>query len=131
MVERFQHCPLFERLRRETAAQRETPFLLRIDETLVAGKVDLFLQDGTVIDYKTGRRTAAAHAVHEWQVLLYALAVDRVCGRVPAQALLCYVDGEAPDDVVCSVDVSRERLDQAETRARKAIAGLAAATPKE
>jgi ATP-dependent exoDNAse (exonuclease V) beta subunit len=75
--------------------RRETPLTLReADGTLVEGVADLAFRDGgrwTVVDFKTDRElAAAARAVYERQVSLYARAVGEATGE-PAVAVLMRV----------------------------------------
>ena len=114
---RFVASPIGSRLASDTGLQRETPFLLRMDDALVSGTVDALLSDGTILDYKTGRRHAGLHAHYEWQLRLYAAAVTRLAGKHAPTAILYYVDlGEE-----CEVDVRSERVEEALERASQAI----------
>ncbi len=117
VAERFQSTDLGRRIAAQSAIQREAPFVLRVGNVLVKGSVDAVLDDGTIVDYKTGRPDARSHARYEQQVLLYAAAVRDLCGVLPPAAYLAYVDtGEA-----VAVDVSTERIDAAVERARRAL----------
>lgn len=91
---------------------REYPFLLRMGEAVVAGVIDLLLEDGTIVDYKSGRRSDA-HAAYEWQVRLYATALVRLGGRVASPAYLCYTDQEEIHPVIVTQPVVEETWDRA------------------
>ncbi|HUW61369.1 MAG TPA: PD-(D/E)XK nuclease family protein, partial [Candidatus Bathyarchaeia archaeon] len=108
---RFLESPLGKRMR-AAHIEREVPFLLRLDEAVVSGTIDAVLEDGTLVDYKTGARKAETHARYEWQLALYAIAARRLKGIAPPLGLLYYVDcGETSE-----VDLSRERLDEVISR---------------
>jgi hypothetical protein len=88
----FQGSPLFSLLGEQQRLQREAPFLLRVGDALVSGVIDALLDDGTILDYKTGAHDPSRHARYEWQLLLYAAAVRRLTSLEPPKALLYYVD---------------------------------------
>lgn len=127
-----QTAALAERLLRTSIGQalqsrqieREAPFFLRVDDVLVSGVIDALLEDGVILDYKTGRRTETAHERYTWQVRLYAAATRRLLGKEPPAAYLCYLDAEADESVVCSVSVSRTHVDEALHRAAEAVRHL-------
>ncbi|MDX9974940.1 MAG: UvrD-helicase domain-containing protein [FCB group bacterium] len=120
VAERFRQTDLAQRLVQSTALQREEPFVLRVGENLVAGNVDAVLDDGTVIDYKTGEHTPAAQERYEWQVLLYALALQALRNTITPAAYLVYVD---TGDVV-QIEITPGRLQQAQLHAAQAITAL-------
>jgi ATP-dependent helicase/nuclease subunit A len=108
---------------RTGGVRTEWPFLLRIEDTLVRGVIDVLLPDGTLLDYKTGARRRETHAVYESQVRLYGLALRTLTGVAPSGAYLCYLD-EEEGEWACPVGVSAESLD-----ATRAAAVLALRTP--
>jgi ATP-dependent helicase/nuclease subunit A len=122
VAERFRASALAERMARETAIQREEPFVLRVGENLVAGNVDAVLDDGTIVDYKTGEHSPSAQQRYEWQVLLYALALKELRGTLPPVGYLVYVDS---GDVV-EVAIDADRLQIAHEQAVNAITKLRA-----
>ncbi|MBN2307487.1 MAG: PD-(D/E)XK nuclease family protein, partial [Candidatus Hydrogenedentes bacterium] len=130
IADRFAETEVFELLATQRAIRRETPFLLRVGDALVSGTVDAMLDDLSVVDYKTGRRTPGHHAAYEWQVRLYAAAVRALTGQMPPAGWLCYVDAERPEDLVSRVDVSPERIDEAIGRAHEAIEHLRQGPPQ-
>jgi ATP-dependent exoDNAse (exonuclease V) beta subunit len=112
-----------QRILADSGLRRETPFMLRIEDALVSGVIDGILEDGTIIDYKTGQgpiEAACARSEHVWQLRLYAAASRELMGRVPPAAYAVYVDkGEA-----VQVEVSDQRIDEAIGRAFDAIQTL-------
>ena len=113
---RFQASPLALEMAKNRGLKREVPFCLRFRDVLVDGQLDAVLDDGVIIDYKTGR-LYEAHERYELQLLLYAAAVHRLRGIIPPRAWLWYVDaGE-----VREVAVSAARIESVIERAREAI----------
>jgi ATP-dependent helicase/nuclease subunit A len=101
--------------------RREVPFSLDVGGVIVHGTIDGLLDDGSILDFKTGRRKAEAHTRYEDQVRLYAAAVRAIGDQDPPRAYLVYVD--APEAI--EVDVSVERCDEAITRAVHVLGGQA------
>lgn len=122
-AERLADSDLGRRLAQQKNLEREVPFVLQVGEdALIDGDIDLVLDDGSVVDYKTGARRPEAHRRYEMQVLLYAAACRALKGAAPPSAYLVYVDaGE-----VVPVDVAPERIDEALRFARDTIAALRA-----
>jgi ATP-dependent helicase/nuclease subunit A len=89
--------------------QREVPFALRVNETLVNGTVDLLLGNGTIVDYKTGQRTPDKHARYERQLRLYAGAMLQLRGALPPRAYLLYLD-DLSEGWVCEVCISESNV---------------------
>lgn len=95
------------RLTTDQMVRREVPFLLRIDDYLISGAIDLLLGDGTIFDYKTGvsqRHTPA----HEWQLRLYALAAHRLGEKISSPGYLCYLTTQEIVPVMVSEQNLRE-----------------------
>ena len=88
----FRDNPLFDRLAADTALQREAPFSLNLGDTLITGTIDALLSDGTLVDYKTGAFDEERNTRYEWQLLLYAIAVEKLLGITPEIGFLYYVD---------------------------------------
>jgi len=113
----FAASPLGARLRGEVNLQREAPFSLRIGATTVNGTVDLLLEDGTIVDYKTGKIKAATRARYETQLLLYAAALQALTGTAPEKGMLVYVDARewvevplTPARIAATLDAARAAL---------------------
>lgn len=88
----FAASSLGARLVGEKRLLREAPFSLRIGDTIVNGTIDLALNDGTIIDYKTGKIKPESSARYEKQLLLYAAALRDLAGIAPKEGFLVYVD---------------------------------------
>jgi ATP-dependent helicase/nuclease subunit A len=122
IAERFKKASLHARLASQMHLEREAPFLLRLDDALISGTIDAVLDDGTLVDYKTGRHDPDRHARYEWQLLLYATAVQSLTGRTPTEGLLYYVD----EDLVHPVALESAQVAWAIRHAGEAIAALRA-----
>lgn len=92
---------------RPGSVARERRFLLRHEDLLVKGTIDLLLlpEEGhpVVIDYKSGsaKGDGAGADRYAMQMRIYSLAVEGILGR-PPEAILFYLDGglrrEVPRD---------------------------------
>lgn len=120
IAERFKKAPIHARLAAQTQLEREAPFLLRVGDALISGAIDAVLDDGTLVDYKTGRFDPTRHARYEWQLLLYANAVQTLTGRTPAEGWLYYVD----EDALHPVALEPTQIAWALRHASEAIAAL-------
>jgi CRISPR/Cas system-associated exonuclease Cas4 (RecB family) len=95
-AERFRQSDLGARIAAGGEPRREQPFLLRVDDALIAGTIDAVLPDYAVVDYKTGRPKPELAARYEAQLRLYAAAVRQLNGVDVPEAFLYYIDsGEA------------------------------------
>ncbi len=120
ILQRFETGALALRMTSAKRIEREAPFLLRIDATLVSGTIDALIDNRIVVDYKTGRPRAALHERYEWQLRLYAAAVRSLLGITPTEALLYYADlGEER-----AVDIGVPYMDEALDRAAAAIESI-------
>ncbi len=117
MIERFLHSPRAAELAAAKEVYRELEFLLawpceaasgdRASVKVADGGPDRFLQGfidciyrddagrWRLIDFKTNRATAenleSVAAGYEMQMLLYALAAERILGAPPAELALCFL----------------------------------------
>ncbi len=94
----FELSPLGQRAARASRVEREQSFVLSLDGRLVTGQIDLWFEEGgevVVVDYKTDRvapeEVAPRAATYELQLRLYALAIERLAGRPPDKAVLCFL----------------------------------------
>jgi len=90
MVRRFQESLLGLRAARASRLEREFSFLMSVEDVVLHGQIDLWFEEGgelILIDYKTSEADdhAARYGV---QLRLYALALERLTGRRPDQALI-------------------------------------------
>jgi ATP-dependent exoDNAse (exonuclease V) beta subunit len=107
-------------LGREAAAaprvEREFDFLLAVDDLVLRGQIDLWYEANgelVLVDYKTDRVTAAEAPAraegYAVQLRLYALALQRLTGRIPARAFLYFL----PPDVAVPVAITPALLEEA------------------
>ena len=120
IAKRFRASELHARLAAQARLEREAPFVLRVKDALVGGTIDVVLDDGTVLDYKTGAYHEERHARHEWQLLLYGAAVASLTGRHPDTGLIYYVD----EDKVRSVPLGPSQMEAALRHAEEVIEAL-------
>jgi CRISPR/Cas system-associated exonuclease Cas4 (RecB family) len=118
----FRQSPLGRRAGRATRIEREFDFLMAVEDLVVRGQVDLWFEEGgevVVVDYKTDDVSAAeAHAraqVYGLQLRLYAMAVERVAGRVPDRAWLHFLR----PNVAVEVDLRPSLLESPEAGVRE------------
>ncbi|MBI4874950.1 MAG: UvrD-helicase domain-containing protein [Acidobacteria bacterium] len=111
----FARTPLGERLARATRVGKEDGFLLALDDVILRGEIDLWFEEGgelVLADYKTDRVTAAAGErlePYRLQLRLYALALERMLGRLPDRVFLHLLrSGES-----VAVDCSPQLLEDA------------------
>lgn len=125
LVTRFAASDLADLARGAGPVAREIPFYLYLPgvDAIVQGVVDAVLGDGALVDYKTGRRSAARDARYAWQLRLYAAAYRAIRGAQPAEGILYYVD----EDVCVTVDFSAATLDAVLEEAETLITRLRAA----
>jgi RecB family exonuclease len=89
LIRRFLSSKWCAGLRRSESVLREVPFELVVCGKVLAGRIDVMYlgSDGwTVLDYKTGR--AEDRDRYELQVGIYAHAIHRLTGEMPAKSAL-------------------------------------------
>jgi ATP-dependent exoDNAse (exonuclease V) beta subunit len=93
LVQRFQASELGQRVTRASRREREFDFVMAIEDVVLRGQIDLWFEEGgelLLLDYKTDKvrpEEAASHAAaYALQLRLYALALERITGRVPSHA---------------------------------------------
>jgi len=106
MIRRFLDSPRAAEMAASGRVDRELEFLLawppgtrEPEPRYLQGYIDCLYQDGAgrwvVLDYKTNRVTAstidAVAAGYEMQMLLYALAIERILGEPPADLVLHFL----------------------------------------
>jgi ATP-dependent helicase/nuclease subunit A len=120
LANQFQASPFGQRLAAENDIQREAPFYLSVDQTIISGTIDAILGDDTLVDYKTGRWDPDRNARYEWQLLLYAAAVEKLLGRRPKLGVLCYIDAGKTHEVT----ITPEQISWALKHAQEAITSM-------
>jgi ATP-dependent helicase/nuclease subunit A len=96
LATQFQSSDLGKRAARARRLEREFDFVMALDDVVLHGQIDLWFEDGdrlVLVDYKTDavrREDAAEHAQsYAHQLRLYAMALHRMTGRLPDEALVC------------------------------------------
>jgi ATP-dependent helicase/nuclease subunit A len=110
----FKESNLFKWVGEADAVYREEPFAFVHDDVVIRGTIDLMCRKGNdivLVDFKTDavRDTELSHIVkpYELQLKLYALAVFRAYGHVPAGLFLYFLT----PNVSCSIDCSHRELE--------------------
>jgi ATP-dependent helicase/nuclease subunit A len=99
MIGRFLASPRAAEMAAATEMHRELEFLLPWPPAYIEGFIDCLYCDPAgqwrLVDYKTNRvtadRLAATAAPYQLQMLVYALAVERILKRPPAELVLCFL----------------------------------------
>ena len=117
----FRQSPLARRAAKASRIEREFDFLMSVEDLVVRGQVDLWFVEGeelVIVDYKTDDVTASqAHQRaqdYAPQLRLYAVAVERVAGRVVDRAWLHFLR----PNVSVEVDLTPSLLDSPEQLVR-------------
>jgi len=90
----FHRTELGERASRASRAARESAFLFAMDDVVLRGQIDLWFEEAgelVLVDYKTDRMTAAEDQrlePYRLQLRLYALALEKLLGRLPDRGFL-------------------------------------------
>ena len=125
-MERLRQAYLDSRFAGQVPLFAERPFLLRIDDFVLSGRIDAIYgtPEGAweVVDYKTGRRPDPGDPLTRLQLDVYALACTTVWGRRPEDLRLVYLYLRTGDEDSWPAE------DPDATRARVAasLAGMAA-----
>jgi len=97
LAQAFRNSALGRRADR-AVVEREFDFLMEVENLVLRGQIDLWFEDrgGTVlVDYKTDRVDAAGAPAraeqYGQQLRLYALALERLTGRVPQEAYIYFL----------------------------------------
>jgi ATP-dependent exoDNAse (exonuclease V) beta subunit len=121
LVDSFHASELGRRATRATRIAREFDFLVAVEDVVLRGQIDLWFEESgelVLLDYKTDEikaREAAARAMrYVPQLRLYALALERMLGRSPAQAYVYFLRPGA----AVPVSLERSLIDSPETLVR-------------
>ncbi|MGI8989236.1 MAG: UvrD-helicase domain-containing protein [Bryobacteraceae bacterium] len=116
LADTFDQGKLGRQARRATRCEREFAFLLAIDDVVLSGKIDLWFEESgelILVDYKTDEVAPSEAPVraetYALQLRYYALALERVTGRLPDRA---YVHLLRPD-VLLEIGLDASSLDAA------------------
>jgi ATP-dependent helicase/nuclease subunit A len=99
LAELFRASTIGRRAARATRIEREFDFLLAVEDMVLRGQIDLWFEDRgelILVDYKTDAvptaREAEQHAeAYGEQLRLYALALERIAGRLPDHAYIYFL----------------------------------------
>lgn len=109
LAERFRRSELGARAARAVRVEREFDFAFVLEQIVLRGQIDLWFEEGEELllaDYKTDRYDASRGEHYAIQLRLYALAIEKVAGRLPDQAWLYFLRPNEP----VSVDLSSASL---------------------
>jgi ATP-dependent exoDNAse (exonuclease V) beta subunit len=98
LVQRFQASELGRRAARASRVEREFDFVMAIEDVVLRGQIDLWFEEGgelLLLDYKTDNvrpeEAASRAAAYALQLRLYALALERITGRMPSRVYACFL----------------------------------------
>jgi ATP-dependent helicase/nuclease subunit A len=102
LAETFRKSALGKRAAAAATVEREFDFLMEVEGVVLRGQIDLWFEDRgrtVLVDYKTDRNTDPGR--YALQLRLYALALERLTGRAPTEAYLCFLraDTAVPVDL--------------------------------
>jgi ATP-dependent helicase/nuclease subunit A len=122
LAEVFRQSPLARRAAHASRIEREFDFLVAVEGIVIRGQIDLWFEESgerIIVDYKTDAvsRQEAHQRVQDYalQLKLYALAIERVTGRLPNRAYLHFLR----PNVLVEVDVCPSLLDSPEQVVRE------------
>ena len=122
LFETFQTSTLGRRVARASRVEREFDFLMAVEDIVLRGQIDLWFEEAgelVLVDYKTddvkAREAAARAEFYASQLRLYALALERITGRFPNQAIVYFL---RPASAV-PITLERTLLDDPETLVRE------------
>lgn len=99
LAERFRRSELGARAARAGHAEREFDFVFTLEQIVLRGQIDLWFEEGgelVLVDYKTDRYDPSRVEHYAIQLRLYALAIEKVAGRLPDQAWLYFLRPNEP-----------------------------------
>lgn len=121
----FEESVLGRRAAEAVRVEREYDFLIEIEGAILRGQIDLWFEHGgelILVDYKTDQVEAGEEQRHGRryvpQLRLYALAMQKLTGRVPARAVLWYLR----TGTAVSVGLTQEDLEMARRAIRELLA---------
>jgi CRISPR/Cas system-associated exonuclease Cas4 (RecB family) len=99
LTELFRASTIGRRAARATRIEREFDFLLAVEDMVLRGQIDLWFEEKgelILVDYKTDAvptaHEAEQHArAYGEQLRLYAMALERIAGRLPDQAYIYFL----------------------------------------
>ena len=112
LAARFPASELGQRAARAARLERELEFVFFLEDIVLRGQIDLWFEEGgtsVLVDYKTDRFDESRVEGYSLQLRLYALALERMKGRLPDEAWLYFL---RPDRAV-RVSLDAEALNEA------------------
>lgn len=98
LADTFDKSPLGQRARKSRRIEHEFDFMLGIGDMVVRGQIDLWFEERgrhIIVDYKTddieSSEAETRAQVYGLQLRLYALAVEKLTGLLPAEAWLTFL----------------------------------------
>jgi len=98
LANQFRRSALGRRAAAAASIEREFDFLMEVEGLVLRGQIDLWFEDrsgSALVDYKTDRVSAAEAPLraeqYAVQLRLYALALERLNGRAPDEAYICFL----------------------------------------
>ena len=95
----YLHSELVRRMKASIKIRRETPFVIKMDDQLVQGIIDLYFEeeDGLVlVDYKTDRSAGVSHLImaqkYAPQLAIYENALVKLTHKVVKEKYIYFVD---------------------------------------
>ncbi|MEO8658293.1 MAG: UvrD-helicase domain-containing protein [Bryobacteraceae bacterium] len=113
LAARFAPSELGIRAARATRMEREFDFVFALGPTVLRGQIDLwFEEDGrsVLVDYKTDRFEASRAEHYGVQLRLYALAIEKLTGRLPDEAWLYFLR----PDLAVRIELDEQGIAQAQ-----------------
>ncbi|MBL8175085.1 MAG: UvrD-helicase domain-containing protein [Bryobacterales bacterium] len=130
MARGFEQSAWGQRAARARRIGREFDFLIEMEGMILRGQIDLWFEEGgelVLLDYKSDQVTMGEEWRHASryrpQLRLYALALERLTGRLPDAALLWYLRTGAAVKVGLGAEAMEEARGQVRAL-REAQAGL-------
>ncbi|MBI4909252.1 MAG: UvrD-helicase domain-containing protein [Acidobacteria bacterium] len=126
MAQGFASSPLGQRVQRATRVGREYDFLIEVEGVILRGQIDLWFQENgeiILLDYKSDRVEPGEERLHSFrygpQLRLYAIALQRLTGKMPRRAIVWYLR----TGIAIDISLREEWIDAA----RQQVAALRAA----
>ena len=107
MAGRFQRGAIARRIERASRIEREFGFRMAVEDVILSGQIDLWFDEGgelVLLDYKTDRDEKRLES-YALQLRFYAMALERLTGRLPDRALLAFLRSGREVEVPLNTDV--------------------------
>jgi ATP-dependent exoDNAse (exonuclease V) beta subunit len=115
LAQSFIRGELGRRISRATRVEREYEFVTNFDGIVVRGQIDLWFEESgelILVDYKTDRFHPEAEPErtegYQLQLRIYAIALQRITGRLPDRAVLEFLRSGVSVDVELSPELLKD-----------------------